>query len=176
MSLAAEKQTKETKIGERARLALQNANGDVHAAARILEKQVRSSRALRDELTEPLIASACLSAVSLQHRAARSRIWNGGRAPATAETQTTDHANRVRLLAFGTLMMFPLADGTSLGDATRAQVQSCAEMYRTKADDMDVKARWLGLVAQSVPAGKLVKDVLSEARLRELQTEARANG
>jgi hypothetical protein len=37
---------------------------------------------------------------------------------------------------------------------------------------MGAKARWLRLVAQSLPEGKKASDVLSDQRLRELQSEA----
>lgn len=48
-----------------------------------------------------------------------------------------------------------------------------AEFYGRQATDMAVKARWLRLVADAMPATATAEKVLTDARLRELQEVAR---
>lgn len=146
--------------------ALKGADGDVKVATRALLAQVRKQRALRDALTEPLLEAACYQAVSAQMRQQRHRVWT--------PPNYSAGGNGARVIALATsLLDFPLPGGRRLGEATRAEVAAAAELYRSYADDMGHKARWLALVAQSVPDGGKVGEVLDEARLAELQKESR---
>lgn len=173
---------KETKTGaelvsEAARRAYDDANGDVQEAARMLEHAARSNSPLRDALVEPLIAGACWDAVRGQVRFKRAAIWhapNVASGPAAKSEAVQAQTDRVVHLATGTLRMFPLPGGKRLGEATRQEIAEAAGFYERQAGDMAHKARWLQLVAQSVPAGKTAGDVLTDERLAELQTEARA--
>lgn len=167
---AARKQSAIT-ISDVARKALDDANGNVDEAAKMFEVAVRQSMALRDQLTEPLIAEACRAAVRKEVREERRTVWVVPTAK-PAQVDVKAQADRVVQLAAGTLAMFPLPGGQRLGEATREEISTAAEFYGRQAADMGVKARWLRLIAQSVPDGRKVGDVLSDARLRELQMEA----
>ncbi|MGF3026945.1 hypothetical protein ACQVP2_29525 [Methylobacterium aquaticum] len=164
------------RIAEAARAAYEDAGGDMREAARRLEGNVRRSRALRDELTDPLISAACWDAIRQQCRSNRSRIWHTPvsvapsrpQLPAQTSAPKADAA-RVIQLAAGNLMLFPLPGGRPLGQATRQEIAAAAEFYATQAADMGVKARWLALVAEAVPEGRQAGQVLNETRLRELR-------
>lgn len=158
-------------VAEAARAALAEANGDVREATKKLEASVRGNRRLRDELTDPLISNACYTAVTAQCRVERRKVWSPPAEKLVASRVTGAH--RVVQLATGTLLMFPLPGGKKLGEATREEIAEAAQFYETQATDMGVKARWLRLVAQSVPGNKTAADVLSDKRLRELQEAAR---
>lgn len=168
--VATQKQTRIT-IADVARKALEDAGGNVDKATEMFEAAVRQSRALRDQLTEPLIAEACRAAVRKEVREERRTVWVVPTAK-PAQVDVKAQADRVVQLAAGTLAMFPLPGGKRLGEATREEISTAAEFYGRQAADMGAKARWLRLIAQSVPDGKKVGDVLSDARLRELQQEA----
>lgn len=145
--------------------ALKKADGDVRKATELMLAAVRKSRALRDALTEPLLATACYAAVTMQRRQQRQHIW-------TAPGYTAGgHGQRVIALAT-TLLSFPLPGGLKLAEATRAQVAAAADFYATQASDMHHKARWLRLVAAAVPEDGRVADVLDETRLEAMRTEA----
>lgn len=162
-------------VAEAARRALAEAAGDVRTASRRLEAAVRTDRQLRDELTEPLLVGACYDACRMACRGQRKRSW-APPAPAAATPRATDlsqSASRVVHLASGTLTMFPLPGGRPLGEATRDEISAAAGFYETQAGDMATKARWLRLVAQSVPGERKAGEVLTERRLRELQEAAR---
>lgn len=161
-------------VAEAARKALADANGDVREATRAMEAAVRGNRRLRDDLTDPLIANACYSAVTAQCRVERRKVWSPPAEKLVASRVTGAH--RVVQLATGTLLMFPLPGGKKLGEATRDEISEAAEFFGKQASDMDHKARWLRLVAQSVPGDKTAADVLTDRRLRELQEAARALG
>jgi hypothetical protein len=151
-----------------ARLALAEASGDVGKATIILLERVRKDKALRHELLEPLVEYACHQAVSRELRSNRANVWS----PPSARTlERMSHADRVTALAAGTLLMFPLPGGKRLGEAVRDEISQAAVFYDRLATDTSHKARWLRLVAQSIPSGKTVRDTLTDDRLRELQKE-----
>lgn len=158
-------------VAEAARRAFTEAGGDVREASRLMEQAVRSSRRLRDEITEPLVASACYAAVRAQCRVQRRKVWSPSDAALARHRE--DGANRVVHLAADTLLAFPLPGGLRLGEATRGEIAEAADFYAAQADDMGTKARWLRLVAQAVPDQKTAGAVLTEKRLRELQDAAR---
>lgn len=196
MAAAQSKQDGRDLVAEAARRAYDDAGGDVAKAVAMLEQAVRQSRALRDALTEPLIASACYDAVRTQVRVERRSVWRpptvapvtsparphqgpNRAAPASSPARSqpvadpTPDAARVVQLAAGTLLMFPLPGGKRLAEATREEIAAAAEFYERQAGDMATKGRWLRLVAQSIPGKKTVGDVLTDQRLRDLQEEAR---
>lgn len=160
-------------VAEAAKTALDQAKGDVREATKILEDSVRNHRQLRDALTDPLIANACYGAVRAVCHVERRKVWSPP-VQRFVKTQVTG-AHRVVQLAAGTLLMFPLPGGKKLGDATRDEITTAASFYESQSGDMAQKARWLQLVAQSIPANKKAGEVLNEKRLRELQKEARAD-
>ncbi|WP_312595489.1 hypothetical protein [Brevundimonas sp.] len=161
-------------VNDAARRALADAGGDVREAARMLEIAARSTLPLRDALTDALVAGACWDAVNGQVRKERQRIWSAPRAvEAAPNRQSQEQASRVVHLASGTLKMFPLPGGKRLGEATRSEIAAAAGFYERQAGDMAHKARWLQLVAQSVPEGKTAGQALTDERLAELQAEVR---
>jgi hypothetical protein len=160
-------------VAEAARRALDDAKGDVREATRMLETAVHQSRKLRDLLTEPLISNACYDAVRAQCRIERRSVWTPPLEKLVPSKSGVTGSHRVVHLATGTLLMFPLPGGKSLGQATRDDISKATEFYASQSKDMGHKARWLQLVAQSVPDGKTVGEVLTDKRLRELQEAAR---
>ncbi|GJD92941.1 hypothetical protein [Methylobacterium iners] len=160
-------------VADAAKQAFEEAGGDVRAATAKLEARVRAEYGLREALTDPLISNACYEAVRRQVQGARKAVWNP---PARTEKFTPSKvsgAYRVTQLAAGTLLMFPLPGGKKLGDATREEISAAASFYESQAEDMGTKARWLRLVAQSMPTTATAGDVLTDGRLRELQEAAR---
>jgi hypothetical protein len=157
-------------VASAARAALEEARGNVQDAARIFERRVRADLDLRVALTEPLLAGASYDAVRAASRGDRKRAWA---APVERLVATrVSGAHRVVQLAAGTLLMFPLPGGKKLGEATREEIATAAGFYDEQASDMSAKARWLRLVAQSLPGDRRAGEVLNEKRLRELQAEA----
>lgn len=65
------------------------------------------------------------------------------------------------------------SDGSKLRDADRAKVAEKAQEYQERADTNGHRASWLRLVAQHLPDGKIVGDVMTEDRLLELFNEAK---
>jgi hypothetical protein len=172
VTVAAKKTEPRDLVADAARRALEDAKGDVRNATAMMQEAVRLSRQLRDMLTEPLIANACYDAVRAQCHKERRKVWQ----PPVEQLRKSkvEGAFRVVQLAAGTLLMFPLPGGKKLGEATREEISAATSFYDSQAGDMAHKARWLRLVAQSVPDGKTVGEVMTDARLRELQEAARA--
>lgn len=156
-----------------ARLALAESKGDPGKATEKLVARVRKDKALREAILDPLVEYACNQAVMREVRVNRGNVWVP---PSPERLARMPDAERVRALANGTLLMFPLPGGKRLGEATREEVAEAARFYERQAGDMAHKARWLQLVAQSIPDGKTAGKVLSDERLRDLQTEAQKHG
>jgi hypothetical protein len=68
---------------------------------------------------------------------------------------------------------FRLPNGRKLGDATRPDLALAMGAYEIQSTDAAIKHRWLRLILQSVPAGKTVRETLTEERLAELRESAR---
>lgn len=163
---------KESKVALVAAEVLKEADGDVRKATEMMERRVRENRALRDALTEPLIAAACYDAVRGQIRALRKQVWTPpvySGASGAPEVQRS----RVTALAQSNLMMFSLPGGKPIARATLAELLKASEFYTEQGRDMVHKGRWLALVAARVPADKFVADALTEDDLRALKEEAR---
>lgn len=167
---AVPKQRIEDPVALAAQEAMKEGGGDVQKASRLLEAAVRKNRDLRDALTDPLLANACYDAVRKVCIVERRAIWKPPVEKRVASIVTG--AKRVVQLAAGNLLTFPLPGGKKLGEATRAEISKAAEFYRSQSADMQSKAKWLQLVAQSIPEDKTAGDVLTDKRLRELQKEA----
>lgn len=169
--MTALKEEKKDFVAEAAKAAFDAANGDVQIATKAFEQTVRGNRDLRDQLLDPLVSTACYDAIRRVCHQERRQVW---KAPVhqPAVYRGSDAA-RVVQLAAGNLLMFPLPGGKKLGEASRQEISDAAGFYAQQAGDMAHKARWLQLIAQSVPADKTVGDVMTDERLRELQAEAR---
>ncbi|MEZ2410556.1 hypothetical protein AB6806_27545 [Bosea sp. RCC_152_1] len=159
-------------VAEAARRALDDAQGDVREATRMMQEAVKQSRRLRDLLTEPLIANACYDAIRAQVHLDRRNAWKAPVEKLVPSKSGVTGSYRVVQLAAGTLLMFPLPGGKKLGEATREDIATAASFYESQSADMAHKARWLRLVSQHLEGDNTVGDVMTDKRLRELQEEA----
>jgi hypothetical protein len=176
MAASAAKKAKPDIVAEAAKRALDDANGEVQKATKQLETWVAQDTALRDALVAPLVAGACYDAIRAQVRTARNTVWTPPRTasgPKATPEAKAGQSDRVTKLAAGNLLMFPLPGGKPLRDATRKEIGEAADFYEKQSGDMAVKARWLRLVAQSIPGRKSAGEALTDERLRELHAEAR---
>lgn len=174
MAETAEKiEIKESALKKAVRECLRKAKNDSQRAAVLLEERVRKSSSLKREFLDPLITAACHEAVNSEIRVQRRGIWLSNVASDIRKIDYGAQANRVVLLAKSNiLMMFPLPGGKPLGEATGDEVDEAIGFYERQADNMSFKVRWLKLVRPRIPAGKKVRDGLTNERLAELQTEA----
>jgi len=165
---AAKKQELDT-IAIVAAEALTKAKGDVVKATDIMIRRVEKDLTLYRLLMDPLVKSACYDAVRQQCRSDRRVIWLAKQPTPAA------HQNGVVALAAGTrntLLDFPLLGGLKLRDAMRGDVEKTAEFYGQQSTDMGVKAKWLTLIANSLPPKKRVGQVLTAERLEALKQRA----
>lgn len=149
--------------------AFDTAKGDTAKAAQLMERRVKSNRALLSELSEEFIKLVCKTATGTVLRAERRAVW------LPPNYDPGGKGNRVNALAAGNeemLMRFPLPGGKLLGDATHEELLDASEMYAKQAADMDLKARWLGMIAERVPEGKCAREVLNERQLQKMREEA----
>lgn len=154
----------ENPISRAAREAYNEAHGDLEAAQALLEKRAKREPGLRGLL----VVWACHEAIRGAGRRYRNQVWNH---PVEPIIDHERNERRVRALAAGTLMMFPLPGGKLLADATGDEVLSVAATFEAQATDMTTKARWLRLVGKAAGRRKIGK-ALTEEKLALLRREA----
>lgn len=83
--------------------------------------------------------------------------------------------HRLRAAIANSIFDFPLPGGKRLGDAYASEIVVGAEAYEATAGDALLKARWLRLVAERLPADKTAEAVLPLAEVERLFEEAKTN-
>lgn len=161
----------ETVIKTAVTMCMNKSNGSIATAVDLLQTMAKQHPKLREAIADRYLREACWDAV---------QEWQGivstpkppaisPPAPARAPDPATSK-RRVMAMAKG-LMDFSLPGGCLLRHATRVVVSQAVEDYEHGAKKFAHRARWLRLVAQSLPPGKRVSDVLTEDRLVELEKE-----
>lgn len=139
---------------------------DAHDGVVDVAVHVVASRLLGDDaLLRSIIGQTVIDATNYRTQAAvRSER-------ATIIKRATDPRSNVIALANGlaaSLLDMPLAGGIRLRSCDRTFVQQEADRFNGLAADCARKGRFLSLIAQSVPDGRTVGDVISNARALEI--------
>jgi hypothetical protein len=141
-------------------------NGVAEAVA-ALEAMCDEDHTLYRAVVNGHFHSLCSTVIRNAARAERDRIDSPP--PARAE----NHAAWAEAIS-AALMDYPIYGGRRIGDCNRQELLTGANSYRTQADDMLVKARWLRLVADKLPDDrKTVRQALKEDTLAALRQQAR---
>jgi hypothetical protein len=143
-------------------------------AARALEEMILVNEDVFFEVMKPHLARICHTMLIDGMSHIRRAVWNPGAGglTKTARAITAAGHDAVVALASSNLMLFPLRNGTRLGDASRVEVGETADYYARTSADAGHKSRWLTLIAQSLGDGETVSDKFTETRLAELKQEA----
>lgn len=148
-----------------ARGALIKCGGDANRATKAVVMMLKRDKALLQSIVSEAIQIAAYEATQGAVRHLRQ----------STILSASEGRARVSALAGGissSMLDFPLANGLRLGDATADQVFAQVHRYEEAGADMMRKARWLRLIAQSIPPGKTVGAIISDARANELWKEA----
>lgn len=148
---------------------------DDEAAAGLIVEKALHNPALRDAL----LWSAARAAVAIKARVIKAKIWNP--TPPKMVFVPTGRGGYIQRLKERaiitkevTLLNFtlPTEGKKRLKNATKPEIMAGADAYAAQSSDMNNKALFLRMVADLVPAGKTAGDVLSEEKLRQIQTLA----
>lgn len=148
-----------------------NAATDVVMAE--FDKNPQAFRSLVQRSVEQLVRRACVAASSQS----RQKIVAAASASAPTPVLTKKHRGGVeRILAYASiaLMDYPISGGTKLGDATKADIVTHAERQIKSAKENLHRGSWQLAVANRLPDGKRVRDVMTEADLKTLWDETNA--
>lgn len=163
-SKAAKAPAKPETVGDIAK-RLMAEHDDVRAATEDMVDLVQSDTALYRELMDPLVRTACYSAITAACRRERKTIWTA------RNYDKAGNGGRVETLARATILLMPLPGGKLLKDATADDLREAADRYQRQADDMAAKARFFDRVAAACPRGKVGKH-LTEEQLEEIHAAA----
>jgi|SRR5882724_4986386 len=178
---AAEKhEASTTALGALVRAVLEEVEGNSAKAIQRVMFRLTNNPQLLKRIVEAAVNDAVYHRVqnTIHHnRTAIERSIDQKNAALTIDRERDK--NRVVALAEAVsscLLDMPLAGGKKLRDASHAEVMAQIDRYEKLSGNMAHKARWLRLIAQSVPTwppGKPVGKVITEQRALELFEEAR---
>lgn len=160
-------------------LAFDEAGGDRQAAAKAIVDAARTSAVL----TQHLIDLGARTAVGNLICSDRAKIFTGNASadvtrPRLVMAPQNDNAHRRRVagraaLEVRMLLDAPLSTGKRMADATKADVLAEASVYAPQAADMMAKVNYFRLVAEKLPDGKTVEQVLTNEGLTALWAKSR---
>lgn len=154
---------------ELARNALQDCDGNVHAAIEDVISAITGSENLLQIVIRQTVEKAVESVVGSVMRTDRAMIYQ-------SHTRTNAAGQKaVAALAGGiarSIFDFPLAGGVKLRDATREQVEKQAEIYAAFAKDQATKAAWLREIANRMGSAAKVSDALKESDVEAMLHKA----
>ena len=163
----------EITLGSLVRAALEEVDGNAEKAASRVYYQLKNDKPLLEKVIKVAIKLAILDRT---HHTIGDRRKSIIRSIDIQQARLRDK-DRVVALAeaiSSCLLDMPMVGGRMrLRDASHADVMAQAERYEKMAGGMSHKARWLRMIAQSVPAGRHVGSVITEKRALELFNEAR---
>lgn len=147
-----------------AKNAYEDADGNVEAAIDDVISAITGSENLLKIVIRQTAEVAVKAAVGSVMRADRAAIYNTVRPAASGRAAVAALASGVAR----SILDFPLAGGLKLRDASRADVQRQADLYSGFARDQEIKARWLKSIADRIPDGKQVGDVLNDSDVEQI--------
>ena len=167
-------------LGDLARQALAFTKGNTEKAVKRILRLLKNDEKLLESVIEAAVNDAVYHRVQSSIRHQRSVIERDiDRQNAAATIDRGRDKQRAELsgsIIASCLLDMPLAGGIKLRDAGHAEVMAQIERYEQLAGNMSHKARWLRLIAQSVPTwppGKRVGSLITEKRALELFEETR---
>lgn len=111
--------------------------------------------------------------IATRHQEHKRKSGGGPLGATRAANRETDTGAWAQAVGDALLDTHRLPSGKKLGDATRADLQTALAAHEIQASDATIKHRWMRLILQSTPAGKTVREALTEERVKELREEAR---
>ena len=152
-----------------ARQALNESGGNQHNARLVLIERIYQDPVLSDAHFKPLLEQAVQEALSRVQRLANAQIREALEAPVNP---TMPHNARLRWLARANLMNYRLSNGTPVSDASRGDLVKDGDFHIKQGRTMLHTGRWMRLVGQHLPNGKIVRQAMNEERLHELWKES----
>lgn len=146
---------------------VRDAFGDTATAAQLLQERIQGNRKAFKELTRPLLASACLQAVSARIRANRPPEDDWSR----EEYEEPDTSERLFALAKSNLD-YRLPNGIILRDAFVQDVRDGAAAMRRREARAAKYAAWLEAIAARMPKHRTVGEIFDEPTLATLLEES----
>lgn len=163
--------------------AFDDADGDRQAAAAAIAEPLLNGNAMHDHI----IAVGARTVIGNLICSDRNRAFTGRpdadvtkprsfmQPPSAASMEV--HRRRLAGRAVAEVRMLldsPLSSGKKLARANRTDLLAEANVYEPQARDMMAKVNFYRLVAEQVPNGKIVVDVLTNEALTAILAQARA--
>ncbi|GJD58690.1 hypothetical protein [Methylobacterium dankookense] len=148
--------------------------GDAGAAAEALYEAIRARPDLYQALADEMVWDHCSQLIHSRIGSARQSAWAKA---VQAPSGVAQQGEGVRVLAgamAGLMDNFPLPSGLLIGNATRDDLLSAADMWLKRAGTMQARAEFVRRVAERVTGEKRVRDVLKESDLIAIKASVEA--
>lgn len=164
--MLAEKIDKTETFQSLVRACLEEAGGDSKKACEILLSKFTADDSLFESVAKPLL-----------EKSIKRQIWNlnTNKRYADSEEKVYDMPGiPYGMLAVATRnwLEYPMLNGIKLGDATRDSVITASEMHAKEGRMHSARARMLKAVAERLPAGKQVRDVLTHEDIQKISIQS----
>lgn len=143
-------------------------SSDMSSAFDLFHQRVMADAGLLQEVVDRYLRAICRDIVN--KAASNDRMYLEGKKSAPRRPiNAGEFANAVTLS-----MLDYRVGGYRIGDLTRPELNTLADGLETQAVDVQIKARWLRLIAAKMPGDhKPVQEVLTSDLLETLRNEAR---
>jgi hypothetical protein len=145
--------------------ALAAAKGDWEKAAQIAAEKIAKKRTLKDAIFAECVQGHVWYLIREASRHKRTDFFNGRSAP-TEDRKSFEAA--AAAIALQHWYEMPLPGGTLLGDATAEDLRAAFDFWTVQAQTNASRAAWVSKILAKVPAGRVVRDVLSEKQIAAL--------
>lgn len=135
--------------------------------------RVLGDEGMKAQVERRLLEAECrriLDATLATRHQEEKRRTGGGPLGAARKANIAEHAAAVRSALFDD---YTLPGGMKLGDAMRSDLTEAMGVYLANATDATIKHRFIEHILQCLPAGKRVREAITEERAAELRELAR---
>jgi hypothetical protein len=147
-----------------AKEALSLHDNDVVAAREYLYEKLSNDPSLLRALIDHVVRTNAGVSVTSVIISQRSKAFNSVEGAARSKA----NAKAFAAVISSALLDMPLSNGTRLKDATQFEITETADRWEKQAVTMTHRARFLRLIASSIPPGKRCGDVLTEKQAAAL--------
>lgn len=167
MAKTKKKQESYESIGQAVKMALKAAHYDREVAVDMLLSILADNPLLYEKHIQPLITTAAKTLIGDEVRKENHVAWK-------PIDQSKDIAAVSVAISRSLLDGWRMENGKVLGDATKDEVIEEAAAYQERARDNQWRAAFLMSVSKAMTKKDIVRDKMSETKLRTLQDKASA--
>lgn len=164
--------TQQNPIEEIIKQCLDEADGDAKKACELLAFRIAADDELFESIAMPLIVRSARAHIKkwTQPKQRRRRYQDDEETGASVYSVPSIPTGMLAV-ASRNWLEYPLMNGLTLGDATRETVLTVSDMHAKQSRQHSARARMFKAVADRMPEGKRVRDVMSHEEIHRISLQ-----